>query len=255
MIVVELAIMLAIALLLVLVVWGYLIDRRQRRQEAYIRAYCFPESLRARVAERHPDLAGADWQVLETGLRHFMQIWVAAQPRSVALPSRAVALIWQVFSEDSEAYADFCAKAFGNTLAPRPATTGAAAADPAMIRTWAEACRLDSISPHRATAVPTLFLLDQTIGIADAVVFRPGDGLPAHPAEPTSSPLPALACSDEAAVTTSSEDIAGSAAAPDGDGDTGPSGDPHDCSDSDANADGDSGSDGDGGGDGGGDGD
>lgn len=156
-----------------LVLMGYWQSRREQRQLAYIRSATLPATLWTDVRARHPELADADWPQLESALRQFFALWVAARPKPLGLPSRALATLWGCFAAHP-AYPAFCRQAFGQLLPPLPAHTSDSPTVTNDLRsTWQAACRSEGCSPWRPNYVPLLFALDQTLGMLDGLAYRP----------------------------------------------------------------------------------
>jgi hypothetical protein len=99
---------------------GRLHLRRRRREDDYIWTYQFPEHVEARCRDRHPDLTDREWQLVEQGLREWFLSCVGHDGAAPGMPSPLVAEACHLFTLDSSAYADFCDRAFGESLHQAP---------------------------------------------------------------------------------------------------------------------------------------
>lgn len=87
--------------------------RRRARAENAIAAYEFPASVRRAIANRYP---GADWALVERGLREWFICLANARGRPLATPSRVVDDAWDAFVLDEPAYRDFCDRTYGRFI-------------------------------------------------------------------------------------------------------------------------------------------
>jgi hypothetical protein len=137
--------------------------RRARRGEEFIRSCEFPQHLQLKLKRA---AAEVEWEPVERGLREWLVCCAYRRRHPLAMPSRIVDDAWHEFILDTSAYRDFCEQAFGRFLDHFPE-------DPAFV---SDEQRLSSFETIRAwdrsrwsrDGEPTLWTLDQTLGVTDA---------------------------------------------------------------------------------------
>lgn len=144
---------------------------------AFIRDYAFPEHLRDAVRNRWPHLGA--WQIerIEQGLRSFFMVRLeTGQGHAIAIPSRAIEVLWQAFIWDAEAYAAFCRGAYGDQFRPIPfermRERGNGACRDALAKAWQGFCLSDGVDPRNPSRLPWVFQLDALFRIEDGHRFE-----------------------------------------------------------------------------------
>lgn len=149
-------------------------QKRQRlrwNREWFIREYAFPSHLDDSLRREYPMLAREQLPLVHRAMRSYFVCWLHGGFRPVAMPSRLVDAYWHAFILDTRAYAAFCTSAFGRFFhhVPAAVATPASGMGEAMQRTWRLSCTQEGIAHGAAAGVPLLFLIDERIGIPDAM--------------------------------------------------------------------------------------
>lgn len=169
------------AALLALAVWKL---RQAQRRERAVRDHRWPAAVLVRWQADHPDRSAKDAELVARGLRQFFLVMHRAGRQPVAMPSRAVASMWQALAGEQAAYGAFCQAAFGRVVAPQPAVMlgPQRSSNSALRRCFWWACREEHLDPHAPTRLPLLFALDAKLRWPDGIRYhlgefrRPGDG-------------------------------------------------------------------------------
>lgn len=108
------------------------------------------------------------------GLRQWLRLHVAGT-ELLAMPSRAVDLLWHEFILHTVDYKEFCRQAYGHDLHHAPERSmddqqAQALNGEGMARTFAMACADDRIQDPRAV-LPTLFTVDAILGLGDGQLW------------------------------------------------------------------------------------
>ncbi|MGD8477272.1 MAG: hypothetical protein PVI98_08990 [Burkholderiales bacterium] len=136
-------------------------------QRAHITNYAFPEGLRSKFREAHPELTpGQQRQVFE-GLRQWFMICNRAGDRFVSMPSQVVDEAWHTFILFTRNYEQFCRKAFGRFLhhTPAEAIDNQTTAGDGIRRAWRIACQMENIDPRAPRHLPMLFAMDAALAV------------------------------------------------------------------------------------------
>ena len=163
------------ALALLVLVAGWRIRQKRRRlrwsREWFIREYAFPSHLDDSLRREYPMLTREQLPLVHRAMRSYFACWLQAGSRPVAMPSRLVDAYWHAFILDTRAYATFCTSAFGRFFHHVPAAlaTQASGMGEAMQRTWRLCCAQEGIAHGAVAGVPLLFLIDERIGIPEAM--------------------------------------------------------------------------------------
>ncbi len=149
--------------------------RQRRQRQDWIDDYPLPPGLLQRVRQTYPALNEQQLALVESGLRQFFRLALAAAPRTVAMPSQAVDELWHQFILYTRNYQQFCQRAFGHYLHHTPAVRmgGPQQQRAAIRRTWQLACREEGINPARPARLPLLFELDALLAIPGGFVYVP----------------------------------------------------------------------------------
>jgi hypothetical protein len=127
-----------------------------------------PDGLDRELRSHYPSLQSV--AVAKHGLRQWLRIHILA-PELLVLPSRAVYLLWHEFV-GTEEFEAFARHAYGHVLDRRP--------DPEVLKrplvasdaeglalTFAMACVDEGLDPEHPLQPPSLFSVDDALGIAD----------------------------------------------------------------------------------------
>lgn len=145
--------------------------RRERDQQRiqFIQRATFPASAHRKLREAYPHLTATREELVSAALRDYFRIALAAQRRVVAMPSKAVDVLWHEFILATHEYHRFCKKAFGYYLhhVPNDAMGNSQNVAQSVKRCWRIACRLENIDPLKPDRLPRLFCVDVELNIAD----------------------------------------------------------------------------------------
>ena len=136
-------------------------------RRAHITNYAFPDGLRSKLREVHPNLTETQEHQVFEGLRQWFMVCNRADNRFVSMPSQVIDDAWHAFILFTRNYEQFCRKAFGRFLhhTPAEAMTNQTTATDGIKRTWRIACHLEKIDPQSPTRLPMLFAMDATLAI------------------------------------------------------------------------------------------
>jgi hypothetical protein len=142
---------------------------RDRQRLQFIQRATFPASAYRKLRESYPHLTAAQEEFVASALRDYFRIALDAQRRVVAMPSKAVDVLWHEFILATHEYHRFCKKAFGYYLhhVPNEAMGNADHVAQSVKRCWRIACRLENIDPLKPERLPRLFRVDAELNIAD----------------------------------------------------------------------------------------
>lgn len=156
----------------VLVVLGY---GTRIARERFVREAALPQFLKRKLREAYPHLAQKDAELVEQGLRQFFLACLRSRRQFVAMPSRAVDVLWHEFILHTRAYQDWCQSALGFFLHHTPAETLGRRTkhNDGLRRAWFWACRQEDIDPRAPGRLPLLFALDAQLGIANGFFYVP----------------------------------------------------------------------------------
>ena len=143
----------------------------RRRRQRYVASYVLPPGLGQEFLRNHSVAEGVG--PASRGLRQWLRIQIAAT-ETLAMPSRAVDLLWHEFILNTAAYEQFCDRAYGRKLhhlpeSAMPSTAAAYLNGPAMARTFAMACLDEVIRPNLPPKLPTLFAVDSDLNFDDGL--------------------------------------------------------------------------------------
>lgn len=146
--------------------------RAVRRKREFVAAYQFPQSLGHDVSKAYPHLMSLE-PAFE-GLRQWLRLHVA-EPELLAMPSRAVDLLWHEFILHTVFYKEFCLGAYGHDLHHSPERSmndqqAQVLNGEGMARTFGMACADDHIVDPRL-GLPTLFTVDAALGLTDGQLW------------------------------------------------------------------------------------
>lgn len=145
--------------------------RTRQRREAFIKQYAFPDALKRKLLEKHPQLTALQIDLVLGALRQYflacLYANVVVRGGVVGMPSRVVDEVWHEFILMSRDYADFCNRAFGSFLHHVPESDMKAPMQRAISNT------LDALKPrggmtHGVTmmaGIPLLFAIDKALAI------------------------------------------------------------------------------------------
>lgn len=147
--------------------------RLQLRRAAYIENYSLPQGLFVKLRKKHPNLAEAEFRMIDQALRQFYIAYLLSGCRFVSMPSQAADDLWHEWILYTKMYANFCRKAFGRFLHHTPAAVLGShrQSNAGLRRCWWHACKLEGIDPKKPGRLPLLFALDQKLQIADGFYY------------------------------------------------------------------------------------
>ena len=142
---------------------------RLGRRQVYVASYVLPEGLGQELRRRYPSLQSLG--PANRGLRQWLRIQVVARDM-LGMPSLAVDLLWHEFILHTEAYDQFCRRAYGRKLHHYPEVAMSAAATetlngPAMALAFALACLDEGMCPAHPDRLPILFGADSALDLPD----------------------------------------------------------------------------------------
>lgn len=165
----------ALYLFATIVVWALLAYVVRTARERFVREAALPQFLKRKLRDAYPHLAQKDAELVEQGLRQFFLACLHSRKKFVAMPSRAVDVLWHEFILHTRAYQGWCQSALGVFLHHTPAETLGRQArhNDGLRRAWYWACRQEDIDPRAPTRLPLLFALDAQLGIANGFFYLP----------------------------------------------------------------------------------
>ena len=144
-------------------------------RERTIREAPLPRFLQRKLRETYPHLSPRDCELVERGLRQFFMACLRSRKQFVAMPSRAVDVLWHEFILHTQAYQRWCDHALGFFLhhTPAEAMGRKARRNDGLRRCWYWACKEESIDPRAPSRLPLLFALDAKFGIPGGFSYVP----------------------------------------------------------------------------------
>ncbi len=160
--------------LVLLGLWLLWRARMRAARAACIESFPYQRHLDARLAARRPELTPAQRTEVFHALKDYFLICNRAGRRMVSMPSQVADDAWHEFILFTRLYAGFCNKAFGRFLHHTPAEAMASPtlASQGIKRAWRLACALEGFDPKQPMALPRLFSIDATLGIAGGFVYQ-----------------------------------------------------------------------------------
>lgn len=140
-----------------------------------IREAPLPRFLQRKLRETYPHLSTRDCELVERGLRQFFMACLRSNKQFVAMPSRAVDVLWHEFILHTQAYKSWCHTALGFFLhhTPAEALGKKARNNDGLRRAWFWACKEESIDPKSPSRLPLLFALDAKFAIPNGFTYVP----------------------------------------------------------------------------------
>ena len=145
------------------------------RREQLIRESPIPQFLKRKLCETYPHLSRKDAELVERGLRQFFMACLRSRQKFVAMPSRAVDVMWHEFILHTRAYRNWCDLSLGHFLhhTPAEALGSRAKSNDGLRRAWYWSCRDEAIKPADPTRLPLLFALDTKLNIEGGFRYLP----------------------------------------------------------------------------------
>lgn len=155
--------------------WVLLAHVVRAARERFVREAALPQYLKRKLRDAYPHLAQKDAELVEQGLRQFFLSCLRSKRQFVAMPSRAVDVLWHEFILHTRAYQDWCQSALGFFLhhTPAEALGRRAKHNDGLRRAWYWACKQENIDPRLPGRLPLLFALDAKLGIANGFFYLP----------------------------------------------------------------------------------
>jgi hypothetical protein len=144
------------------------------RRAEFIRAYAWPPQLLDKLAKKHPSFTRKESSLVSKGLRQFFMAYLKGGRKSVSMPSEVADDLWHEFILYTQAYRDFCDRAFGDFLHHTPAVMLSPArksSNEGLRRVWWQTCKEENIDPKNPTRLPLLFALDSKLRIPNGYVY------------------------------------------------------------------------------------
>jgi hypothetical protein len=199
--------------------------RTRQRREAFIKHYVFPDVLRRKIAQKHPQLSAPQIDLVFGALRQYFYACLAAKVTtrggSVGMPSRVVDDLWHEFMLMSREYASLCQKAFGGFLHHAPDTEMKVPMQAAVSNTLNALKPRGGIAPGVETlaGIPLLFATDKALAISNGF-YHDADSIAAIEARRHTAQTGG-GCSGGVSVSSSCGASVGSGSADGGTGDGG----------------------------------
>jgi hypothetical protein len=145
------------------------------RRERQIREGALPQFLKRKWRAEFPHLSAKDAELVERGLRQFFLACKRSPRQFVAMPSKAVDVMWHEFILHTRAYEEWCDLTLGRFLhhTPAEALGRLPQRNDGLRRAWYWACKEESIDPRHPTRLPLLFALDTKLGIEGGFSYVP----------------------------------------------------------------------------------
>ncbi len=140
----------ALAAVTALLAWALWRHNLNLRRADFIRTYAWPPQLLDKLQRKHPGFTRKETALVASGLRQFFMAYLKGGRRDVSMPSEIADQLWHEFILYTQAYREFCSKAFGGFLHHTPAvmlTPGRRASNEGLRRVWWHCCREESIDP------------------------------------------------------------------------------------------------------------
>lgn len=144
-------------------------------RERFVREAALPQFLKRKLRDTYPHLTQKDAELVERGLRQFFIACMRSRKKFVAMPSRAVDVLWHEFILHTKAYESWCQSGLGFFLHHTPAETLGKRSqhNDGLRRAWYWACKDESIDPHTPVRLPLLFAVDAKLKIANGFFYIP----------------------------------------------------------------------------------
>lgn len=158
-----------------LLIWVLLARVVRSARERFVREAALPQFLKRKLRDAYPHLAQKEAELVEQGLRQFFLACLRSKRQFVAMPSRAVDVLWHEFILHTRAYQDWCQQGLGFFLHHTPAETLGRHAkhNDGLRRAWYWACQQENIDPRAPDHLPLLFALDAQLKIANGFFYLP----------------------------------------------------------------------------------
>ena len=162
-------------LLATLFIWKLLAGIVRTARERFVSEAALPQFLKRKLRDTYPHLVQNDAELVEQGLRQFFLACLRSKRQFVAMPSRAVDVLWHEFILHTRAYQDWCQQGLGFFLHHTPAETLGRRAkhNDGLRRAWYWACQQERIDPRAPSHLPLLFALDAELNIANGFFYLP----------------------------------------------------------------------------------
>ncbi|MES2424963.1 MAG: hypothetical protein V4562_11080 [Pseudomonadota bacterium] len=143
------------------------------QREKVVREAPLPQFLKRKLRDTYPGMSTKDCELVERGLRQFFLACLRSNKQFVAMPSRAVDVLWHEFILHTKAYSDWCELALGWFLhhTPAEALGPKASSNDGLRRAWYWACRDEAIQPRDPSRLPLLFALDAKLAIPAGFIY------------------------------------------------------------------------------------
>jgi len=150
----------------------------QESRLAYIQTYPFHRELARKFSQHYPHLSKPELEQVQNGLRVYFKLRLK-HGQAIAMPSRAVDVLWHEFIVFTQDYQAFCHKAFGEFLHHRPFSSMQSPTDVqfAMDNVWRHSCERENINPVIPQRLPLLFRLDSELRIPDSFAYSIEQGV------------------------------------------------------------------------------
>jgi uncharacterized membrane protein YgcG len=158
---------------------------RARRAEAFIRSYTLPRSVMRKVAAAHPELRPTQLEAVERGLREWLICCAYRDGEQLGMPSAAVDWAWHELILNTPAYHALCRRAYGEYLHHMPEADMEV---PMRAGLWATVRAWDRSTAGRAGEEPTLWELDERLGLEEPIGASSADLRSARHATPARRP-------------------------------------------------------------------
>ncbi len=137
-------------------------------RQHFVSSYVLPEGLGRELRSRYPWLGSV--AIAKHGLRQWPRLHILA-PELLVLPSRAVFMLWHEFVGSND-FSDFAKHAYGHIVGHQPSLEvlrrePATAGTEALALTFAMACVDEGEAPEHPSSLPTLFRVDDALGLED----------------------------------------------------------------------------------------
>lgn len=158
-----------------LLIWVLLARVVRSARERFVREAALPQFLKRKLRDAYPHLAQKEAELVEQGLRQFFLACLRSKRQFVAMPSRAVDVLWHEFILHTRAYQDWCQQGLGFFLHHTPAETLGRRAkhNDGLRRAWYWACQQEKIDPRAPDHLPLLFALDAQLKITNGFFYLP----------------------------------------------------------------------------------
>ncbi|MDD2608673.1 MAG: hypothetical protein PHX60_03125 [Giesbergeria sp.] len=158
-----------------LLIWVLLARVVRSARERFVREAALPQFLKRKLRDAYPHLAQKEAELVEQGLRQFFLACLRSKRQFVAMPSRAVDVLWHEFILHTRAYQDWCQQGLGFFLHHTPAETLGRRAkhNDGLRRAWYWACQQEKIDPRAPSHLPLLFALDAQLKITNGFFYLP----------------------------------------------------------------------------------